>query len=128
MMLKDFEGPGSPAQGEICVDLTIGSKTLPTTFFVINNKGSYSTLSGRDWIHTNCCIPSTMNQCVKKWIGDSVEVVHADSSFNIATADREIWHGLGMTCISSKAWEGEVLKMSDFKLETVQEIGSEGSS
>jgi len=40
MMLKDFEGVVSPAVGALCVDLTIGSKTLPTTFFVINGKGS----------------------------------------------------------------------------------------
>ena len=40
MMLKDFEGVVSPALGALCVDLTIGSKTLPTTFFVINGKVS----------------------------------------------------------------------------------------
>ena len=61
MMLKDFEGVVSPAVGALCVDLTIGSKALPTTFFVINGKGSYSLLLGRDWIHANCCIPSTMH-------------------------------------------------------------------
>ena len=48
MMLKDFEGVVSPALGALCVDLTIGSKTLPTTFFIINGKGSYSLLLGRD--------------------------------------------------------------------------------
>jgi len=36
MMLKDFEGNVSPVKEAICVELTIGSKTLPTTFFVIN--------------------------------------------------------------------------------------------
>ena len=40
MMLKDFEGVMSPTLGALCVDLTIGSKTLPTIFFVINGKGS----------------------------------------------------------------------------------------
>ena len=35
MMLKDFEGVVSPALGVLCVDLIIGSKTLPTTFFVM---------------------------------------------------------------------------------------------
>ena len=64
MMLKDFEGVVSPTLGALCVDLTIGSKTLPTTFFVINGKSSYSLLLGRDWIHANCCIPSTMHQCL----------------------------------------------------------------
>ena len=92
MMLKDFEGAVSPSWGAICVDLTIGSKALLTTFFIINDKGSYSTLLGRDWIHANCCILSTMHQCVQ-WIGDSVEVINANSSFSIATADLEIWSG-----------------------------------
>ena len=40
MMLKDFEGVVSPTLGALFVDLTIGSKTLPTIFFVINGKGS----------------------------------------------------------------------------------------
>ena len=61
MMVKDFEGVVSLAVEALCVDLTIGSKTLRTTFFVINGKGSYSLLLGRDWIHANCCIPSTVH-------------------------------------------------------------------
>ena len=64
MMLKDFKGVISPALGALCVDLTISSKILPTTFFVINGKCSYSLLLGRDWIHANCCIPSTMHKCL----------------------------------------------------------------
>ena len=64
MMLKNFEGVVSPAVGALCVDFTIDSKTCPTTFFVINGKESYSLLLGRDWIHANCCIPSTMHQCL----------------------------------------------------------------
>jgi hypothetical protein len=38
MMLKDFEGNVSPVKGAICIELTISSKTLPTTFFVISGK------------------------------------------------------------------------------------------
>ena len=64
MVLKYFEGNVSPAKGAICVELTINNKTLPTTFFVINGKGAYNLLLGRDWIHANCCITSTMHQCL----------------------------------------------------------------
>ena len=46
MMLIDFEGNVSLAQGMICVDLTISSKTLPTTFFIIKGRGSYNLLLG----------------------------------------------------------------------------------
>ena len=67
-----------PRPGAINVELTIGSMTLIATFFVIDGKGSYSLLIGRDWIHANCCVPSTMHQCLIQWHGDDVELVHAD--------------------------------------------------
>ena len=53
-----------------------------------------------------------MHQCIIKWIEDSMEVVHADSSFSIAMADPEVWHGLGLKCISGEAWESGALKMA----------------
>jgi hypothetical protein len=65
MMLKDFGGNASKTRRAVGVELTIGSKTLPTTFFIIDGKGTCSLLLGRDWIHANCCIPSTMLQCLK---------------------------------------------------------------
>ena len=89
MMLKDFEGNVSPAKGVVRVELTIGSKTLPTTFFVINGKGTYNLLLGRDWIHANCCIPSMMHQCLVQWVGDKIEVVPMDSSYIIASAESD---------------------------------------
>ena len=64
MMLKDFGGNASKTRGAVNVELTIVSKTLSTTFFVIDGKGTYSLLLGRDWIHANCCIPLTMHQCL----------------------------------------------------------------
>ena len=64
MVLKDFGGNPSETRGVLNVELTVGNKTIPTTFFVIDGKGSYSLLLGRDWIHANCCIPSTMHQCL----------------------------------------------------------------
>jgi hypothetical protein len=46
MMLVDFEGNVSLAQSAICVELSIGSKTLLTAFFVIKGRGSYNLLLG----------------------------------------------------------------------------------
>ena len=91
MMLKDFEGNVSPVKGAICVELTIGSKTSPTTFFVISGKGAYNLLLGRDWIHANCCIPSTMHQCLVQWVGDKIEIVSGDSSYVIASAEADTY-------------------------------------
>ena len=114
MMLKDFEGVVSPALGALCVDLTIGSRTLPTTFFIINDKGSYSLLLGRDWIHTNCCILSTMHQCLIQWIDDAVDVVPADSSFSIASAKVHTVSYDNVSCFSGHAWEKDFLRVADY--------------
>jgi hypothetical protein len=91
MMLVDFEGNISPAQGAICMELTIDSKTLPTAFFVIKGRGSYNLLLGRDWIHANYFIPSTMHQCIIQWIGDSVEMVQGETSLTVAATEAQRW-------------------------------------
>ena len=44
-------------------------------------------LLGRDWIHANGCVPSTLHQCVGQWVGDRVEVVRADDSASVALAE-----------------------------------------
>jgi hypothetical protein len=48
------------AQGVISMELTIGSKSFATVFFV-EVQGNYSVL-GCDWIHVNHYIPSTLHQ------------------------------------------------------------------
>jgi hypothetical protein len=48
IMLSDFNGQTSEAQGVLSVDLTVGSKTVPTSFFIINSKSTYTILLGRD--------------------------------------------------------------------------------
>ena len=87
MMLKDFGVMRLRPGGAMNVELTIGSKTLLTTFFIIDGKGSYSLLLGRDWIQANYYVPSTTHQCLIQWHGDDVELVRADESMSIATAD-----------------------------------------
>jgi hypothetical protein len=89
--LSDFNSQISEAQGVLSVDLTVGSKTVPTSFFIINSKSTYTVLLGRDWIHANCCIPSMMHQCLIQWDGEEVEVVHADDSIEISHAAMSIW-------------------------------------
>jgi hypothetical protein len=61
---SDFNGQTSEAQGVLNVDLTVGSKTIPTSFFIVSSKSTYTVVLGRDWIHANCYIPSTMHQCL----------------------------------------------------------------
>jgi hypothetical protein len=87
IVLNDFAGNPSDTRGCVHVDLTIRSKTLLTTFFVIEGKGAYSLLLGRDWIHANCCIPSTMHQQLVQWVDDDIDVVHADDSVSVVNVE-----------------------------------------
>jgi hypothetical protein len=89
--LSDFNGQTSEAHGVLSVDLMVGGKIVPTSFFVVNSNGSYTVLLGRDWIHANCCIPSMMHQCLIQWDGDEVEVVHADDSVDVSHATMSVW-------------------------------------
>ena len=89
MVLSDFMGGLKEAKGVLVVELAVGSKVLPTTFFVVDAKGSYSVLLGRDWIHANCCVPSTMHQVLIQWNEDDVEVVRADTSSTVNMAGLE---------------------------------------
>jgi hypothetical protein len=60
----------------------------------------------RDWIHANCCIPSTMHQCLSQWDGDEAEVVHADNSIKISHAAMSIWDIEDQEPISGISLEG----------------------
>jgi hypothetical protein len=46
--LSDFNGQASRAQGILNVDLTVGSKTIPTSFFIVCSKSTYTVPLGRD--------------------------------------------------------------------------------
>jgi hypothetical protein len=88
-------GGGEPirVEGVISMELTIGSKTLSTTFFVAETQGNFSLILGRDWIHANKCVPSTLHQILIQWVDDEVEVVHCDNSACVAVADS---HSIGV--------------------------------
>jgi hypothetical protein len=76
-----------PARGIANMELIVGSKTLATAFFVADVQGSYNLIFGCDCIHANCCVPSSLHQFLIQWVRDVVEVVHSDSSTDVATTD-----------------------------------------
>jgi hypothetical protein len=88
-------GGGKPmgAKGVIPMELTIGSMTLATTFFVAETQGNFSLILGCDWIHANKCVPSTLHQMLIQWVDDEAEVVHGDNSACVAVADS---HSIGI--------------------------------
>jgi hypothetical protein len=104
--LSDFNGQASEAKGVLNVELTVGRKTIPTAFFIVDSKSNYAALLGRDWIHANCCIPSTMHQCIIHWDGDEVEVVQADDSIEISLAAMSVWEADNQEPLSGISLEG----------------------
>ena len=117
LTLNGFGGEPTEAKGVITMELTIGSKTIPTAFFVADKQGNYSVLLGRDWIHANRCVPSTLHQFLIQWVDDDVEIVHADTSTYIAMADASAnWQHGDAQCLSG-------LDLSDFDFLSVTKDG-----
>jgi len=48
-----------------------------------------------------------------QWHKDDVEMVRADESMSITTADPAYWELEDFECISSKLWEGGFIKISN---------------
>ena len=67
----------------------MGARRL-LAFFVSEVQGDFNLILGRDWIHANQCVPSSLHQFLIQWIGDEVEVVHGDTSSFIGTTDSEL--------------------------------------
>jgi hypothetical protein len=100
-------GTPIPTRGIANMELTVGSKTLATAFFVADVQGSYNLILGRDWIHANCCVPSSLHEFLIQWVGDAVEIVHSDSSADVATADAPVLGGHdAFGCLSGKDLSG----------------------
>jgi hypothetical protein len=95
------------ARGVVSMELTVRSKSLATTFFVVEVQGNYSVIFGCDWSHTNRCIPSTLHQFLIQWIDNEVEVVHADASSYIALSNTTTdWQHGSAQCLSGKDLTG----------------------
>ena len=55
------------AKGVASMELTVGSMTLSTAFFIQEVQGNFSLILGRDWIHANQCVPSALHQFLIQW-------------------------------------------------------------
>jgi hypothetical protein len=89
MTLSGFSSEASNAEGIVATELTVGSKRMSTAFFIVDMKGKYNVLIGRDWIQANGCVPSTLHQFVIQWVRDEVEVIEADNLTCVAVAEAQ---------------------------------------
>jgi hypothetical protein len=103
LTLNGVEGNPMEVWGVVSMELTIGSKSFATAFFIIEVQGNYNIIVGRNWIHANHCIPSTLHQFLIQWIDDEIKVVHSDASAYIALADTTVdWQHGSAQCLSGK--------------------------
>ena len=66
-----------------------------------------------------------MHQCLILWHGDDVELVHADDSVSIATANPIYWELADFECFFGKLCEGGFIKISDESQQPIQANNSE---
>jgi hypothetical protein len=103
LMLNGVEGNPMEAWDVISMELIVGSKSLATTFFIIEVQGNYSIILDRGRNHANHCIPSTLHQFLIQWIRDEIVVVHADVSAYIVVAHAmSNWQHGGAQCLSGR--------------------------
>ena len=74
VVVSAFIGQVSKTLGILPIDITIGSKTSLSAFFVINSTTNYNILLRRDSIHANWCVSSSFHQFLLFWKGNAVEV------------------------------------------------------
>ena len=63
----------------VTVHVTIGSRICEACFFVVRTGSSYNALLGRDWIHANKCVSSSMHQHLQMLDEENnVQIIVAD--------------------------------------------------
>ena len=76
--MSAFTGEVSKTLGILPIDITIGSKTSLSAFFVIDSTTNYNIFQMRDWIHASLCVLSFLHHFLLLLKGNEVELVRAD--------------------------------------------------
>ena len=76
--VQGFTGVPARAKGILRAELTVGTRTSLTAFFVVVTSVAYNALMRRDWIHPNICNPSTLHQFLILWNRAEIEVIEVD--------------------------------------------------
>ena len=66
-----------------------------------------------------------MHQCLIQWHGDDVELVRADESVSITTADPVYWGLEDFEYFFGKLWKVGFIKIGNENQQPIQAIGSE---
>nr|AAX95395.1 Reverse transcriptase (RNA-dependent DNA polymerase), putative [Oryza sativa Japonica Group]ABA92966.2 retrotransposon protein, putative, unclassified [Oryza sativa Japonica Group] len=58
---------------------------------------------------------------VELTVGDKIEIVPADRSDNVASADLALWEMDSIDCLSGKVWDGDFLKVFDYDIQPIED-------
>jgi len=58
-----------------------------------------------------------------QWVGDKIEIVPGDSSYVITSAEADTYERT--MCILGEIWEKDFLKVADYEIPPIQEVGSD---
>ena len=77
--VSGFAGGATKMKGVIPIEVKVGSKVATVAFFVVNTDSTYNALLGRDWIHSNWVVLSSLHQLLVFWKYDNnIEVVKSN--------------------------------------------------
>ena len=115
----------SKTLGILPIDITIGSKTALSAFFVIYFTTNYNILLRRDWIHANWCMLSSLHQFSLFWKSNEVKVVWANKQPFLAASGfvkvRYYDQEFGPIKFTTR-WKDEVLRKAYMDLKCFVEI------
>ena len=61
-----------------------------------------------------------MHQCLIQRVDDTVEIVSADSSFSVASAEAHIVSYDHMNYLSGQAWEKDFFRKADYEIASIK--------
>ena len=95
VVVSTFTGEFPKTLGVFPIDNIVGSKTSLSVFFMINSTANYNALLGRDCIHSNWCVSSSLHQFLLFWKGD--EGLWYGQTNNLSLQPQILWSLVIMT-------------------------------
>ena len=99
IMISGFTGDKKDTKGVIPIETIVGSNRSKTDFFVVDANPSYHALLGRDWIHANKYIPSSMHQ--------KLLLIKEDQEVETVEVDTQPFH-TSSNCIEAQLYQKNV--------------------
>ncbi|KAI5334155.1 hypothetical protein L3X38_024288 [Prunus dulcis] len=80
LTISNFAGTITTTHGILIAEFEISSKNLMVSYLVVDSTSSYHALMGRDWIHQNMSIASSLQQELLIWDEEieDYEIIKAD--------------------------------------------------